>query len=112
MTVNATTGAPNTPLLVPGASGDVTLRIDNPKPFNLTLTSVTGSSSPSSVTGPGCTITNSGVTFTSPGVLSTNLPANTTTQVHLTGAAAMSTSSANACQGQTFTFSVTVTVQK
>ena len=77
------------------------------------LTGVTGGPNPLAVTGgPSCTIANSGVTFTAPGVLNINIPHNSTTPVNLSGAAAMNPSSANGCQGQTFTIPVSITVKQ
>jgi hypothetical protein len=109
VTVNATTGTPTTPL-IPGSAGDVTLQVDNPNSFAVTLTSVTGTGVITPDAGhSGCSPT--GVTFTDQSGLSVNIPANGTTPIELTGAASMSTLSDSACQGATFTIPVEIGVQ-
>lgn len=110
VTVAAATGTPSAPLM-PGGSGDVTLQVTNPNGYAVTLVSVTGAGSVTADAGhPGCTTT--GVTFTSQPSLSLSIAANSTTQVDLPAAAAMSASSSAGCQGATFSIPVTITVQK
>ena len=110
VTMAATTGTPGTPLL-PGGSGDVTLKVTNTNNYAVTLVSVSGAGSVSADGGhPGCTTT--GITFTSQTSLNISIAANGTTQVDLPNAASMSAASSSGCQGATFSIPVTITVQK
>jgi YbbR domain-containing protein len=99
--------------LYPGVSGDVLIKLDNPNPYAVTVTAVSGSGSITADGGhAGCTTT--GVTFTNQTGLSLVVPAkvgavNGTLQTTLTGAASMSNASLNACQGATFTIPVSLT---
>jgi hypothetical protein len=110
VSVSATTGTPTTPL-IPGGTGDVTLKVTNPNNVVVTLTTVTGNGAITADGGhPGCSPT--GVTFTNQ-TPNLTVPANATDfAVSLSGAAAMSTSSANGCQGATFSVPVAITVQQ
>jgi hypothetical protein len=111
VTITATAGTPTTPLL-PDSTGDVTLQVDNPNAFAVTLVSVTGSGSITADSAhSGCNP--SVVTFTPQTGLSISIPASTTGyQVDLPAAAAMSSSAADACQGATFSIPITIAVQK
>ncbi len=109
VTVTAATGTPSTPL-VPGGSGDVILQVSNPNAFAVTLVSVSGNGTITAAGGIGTCTT--GVTFTNQSSLNDTLNPSTTTQVDLTGAASMSTSSPTGCQGATFSIPVTITVHK
>src|SRR5690349_8384259 len=92
--VSATTSAS----LYPGQTGNVTLKINNPNPYNVRVTAVAGSGTITADAGhSGCTTT--GVTFTDQSSLTLDVSANTATEFTLNGAAAMSNSSLNACQG-------------
>jgi hypothetical protein len=109
VTISATAGTPATPLL-PGGTGDVTLQVINSNSFAVTLTGVTANGT---ITASGsCSPASSYVTFTAPGSLSTNVPANGTTQVDLPGAASMSLTTPAVCQSASFKIPVTITVQK
>jgi hypothetical protein len=110
VTVTALAGGDTpTSVLLPGATGDVILRISNPNSSAVTLTSVTGNGTITADAGhPTCTTT--GVSFTSQTGMSTSIAASSTTLVHLPGAASMSTASSNGCQGATFSIPVAVTV--
>jgi hypothetical protein len=112
LTVTAGAGTPSTPLL-PGGTGDVALTVTNPNNFAVTLVSVAGNGAIIADGGhPGCT---TGVTFTAPtgSPLPVTILANSTNQVvDLPGAAAMSLTAANACQGATFSIPVTIVVHK
>ena len=101
---------PNTALL-PGSSGEVVVNVHNPNAFAVSLVSVAadGSISVSGGLG-GCTAANSGVSFTPQTGLSVSIPAATTKLVRLPGAASMSSTSSNGCQGATFSIPVTITV--
>jgi hypothetical protein len=113
LTVTAGAGTPSTPLL-PGGTGDVALTVTNPNNFAVTLVSVAGNGAITADGGhPGCTTT--GVTFTAPtgSPLPVTILANSTNQVvDLPGAAAMSLTASNACQGATFSIPVTIVVHK
>ena len=111
VTLNATAGSPSTPLY-PGGTADVSLEVNNPNAYAVTLRSVTGNGTIQPDAGhAGCTTT--GVTFTSQTGLTTTIPANANgARIDLTGAVTMSTSSSNGCQGAIFSIPVTITVQK
>ena len=96
--------------LLPGGSADVILRVDNQNTFAVTLTNATFSGSPSVTGGSGCTSANAGVTFATQTGLSIAVPAGSSL-VHLPGAASMALSSANGCQGATFSMPVSIRVQ-
>jgi hypothetical protein len=108
VTVAATAGPPSA-LLYPGGTGDVALQVTNPNNYAVTLVSVVATGGTITASN-GCSPT--GVSFTSQPSLSIPIAASATTQVHLSGAASMSSASANACQGATFSIPVTITVRK
>jgi hypothetical protein len=107
--VSASTSA----TLYPGVSGDVLIKLDNPNPYTVTVTAITGNGTIAADGGhSGCTTT--GVTFANQSSLSLVVPAKSggvdgVLQTTLTGAASMSNASLNACQGATFTIPVTLT---
>jgi hypothetical protein len=109
--LSATAGTASTPLY-PGGTGDVSLEVNNPNSYAVTLVSVSGDGTITPDAGhSACTTT--GVTFSYQSGLSTTIPASTTNfPVHLSGAVSMSTSSSNGCQGATFSIPVTITVHK
>jgi predicted ribosomally synthesized peptide with SipW-like signal peptide len=111
VTVAASTATPSTALL-PGGTGDVTLKVTNPNGYAVTLVSVTGTGGAISADAghPGCTTT--GVTFTNQTGLSTTIPASSTSIIDLAGAAVMSAASSAGCQGATFSIPVTIAVHK
>ena len=101
--------------LYPGVSGDVTLRISNPNPFPVRVTSVTIDGDNDDIESDGghgsCSPT--GVSFTNQTGLTIDVPAksggtNGSATATLSGAASMSNASANGCQGATFTIPVTM----
>lgn len=101
--VSATTVAD----LYPGTSGNVKLEINNPNPYPVRVTSVSGSGTITPDAGhSGCSPT--GVTFTDQTGLTIDVPANGTQAATLNNAASMSNASANACQGATFTIPVSL----
>jgi hypothetical protein len=100
--------ASTTAQLYPGGSGDVLIKINNPNPYAVRVTSVTGSGTITSDKGATCDAS-TGVTFTNQSSLTLDVTASTATQFTLTGAVAMSNASANACQGAVFTIPVTLT---
>ena len=105
--------ASTTATLYPGVSGDVLIKLDNPNPYAVTVTAITGNGTITADAGhSGCTTT--GVTFTNQTGLNLAIPAkvgstNGTLQTTLTNAASMSNASLNACQGATFTIPVSLT---
>ena len=102
--VSASTGA----TLYPGVTGDVKLQISNPNPYNVRVTAVSANGAITADAGhSGCTTT--GVTFTNQSSLTIDIAKNSSTTTTLTGAAAMSNASLNACQGATFTIPVSLT---
>jgi hypothetical protein len=106
-----TSQTPNS-YLSPGEIGEVILNVDNPNSAAMDLTSVIADGSISVSGGSGCTAANSGVSFSNQPGLSISLPANATTLVRLPGAASMSTTSANGCQGANFSIPVTISVSQ
>ena len=104
--------ASTTATLYPGVSGDVLIKLDNPNPYAVTVTGISGNGTITADAGhSGCTTT--GVTFTNQTGLNLTVPAKVgatdgTLQTTLTGAASMSNASLNACQGATFTIPVTI----
>jgi hypothetical protein len=93
--------------LYPGANGSVVLRVTNPNPFQVRVTTVTGNGAITSNAGAACTAA-TGVTFTNQTGLTNDVAANTTATVTLAGAVSMSNSSDNSCQGAVFSIPVTV----
>lgn len=110
VTVAALTGgdAPSTEL-VPGGTADVVLRVSNPNPYAVVLTSASGIGAVG-VTGGVGACPSSGVTFTNQTGLAITIPASSDTLVHLAGAASMSATSPTGCQGATFGLPVAITV--
>ena len=109
--VSAATGA----TLYPGATGDVLIKLSNPNPFPVRVTSVTLRGTNADIAPDaghsGCSPT--GVSFTDKTGLAIDVPAKTngadgTTQATLSGAVSMSNASVDACQGATFSIPVTI----
>jgi hypothetical protein len=110
VTLAAATATPKTSLL-PGATGDVTLEVDNPNSFPVTLVNVTQAGAITADSGhPSCTDT--AVTFTNQTSLGQTVPPSSTVTVDLPGAVAMGQASSPGCQGATFSIPVTITAQK
>lgn len=106
LTTSATTVSGD--LLYPGATADVSLAVDNPNPFPVTITSIVGSGAITSDTGPACDAA-TGVVFTDPPSPSLAVGASSSATFTLTGAVAMDNSSDDSCQGATFTIPVVLT---
>ena len=97
--------------LYPGGSAEAILKVFNPNGYPVQVVSIVSAGVPSA--GNGCSPT--GVHFTAPTSFTDarfTLPADQSTVLHLAGAMSMDGTSASACQGQTFSLSVTVTVKK
>jgi len=111
VTLNAVAGNPSTPLY-PGGTGDVSLEVNNPNAYAVTLVSVAGNGTITPDAGhSSCTTT--GVTFTNQSGLSTIIPASASGyQIRLPGAVSMGSSSSSGCQRATFSIPVTITVDK
>jgi hypothetical protein len=98
-------------VLYPGGSADAIVKISNPNGYTVHVVAITATGT--ATAGNGCTPT--GIAFTAPTSFTAaqfTLPANQSTALDLAGAVSMDTTSASACQGQTFSLPVTVTVQK
>lgn len=97
--------------LYPGGSGALKLKLSNPNNFPVRITAVTLTSGGSiTSSSPACNTAGHGVTFTNQSGLTVDLAANASNEVvTLAGSVQMSTLSANACQGVTFTIPVDVT---
>ncbi len=96
-------------LLYPGGTGDVKLTINNPNPYPVEVTSIAQTpSSTITASGGSGTCTTTGVSFTDQ-TGNWVVPANGSQTVTLSGAAAMSNSSDDGCQGALFTIPVTLT---
>jgi hypothetical protein len=102
--VSASTSA----TLYPGATGDVTLSIDNPNPYPVTVTDVVGSGPIDSDATAECDAS-TGVTFADQTGLSLDVPAGGDATFTLGGSAQMDNSSHTSCQGAVFTIPVTLT---
>jgi hypothetical protein len=101
--VSASTSA----TLYPGATGDVSIRINNPNPYPVRVTTVSGSGAITSDAGAACDAS-TGVSFTDQTGLTLNVPASAAATFTLTGAASMSNASDNTCQGAVFTVPVSL----
>lgn len=101
--VSATTAA----TLYPGATGNVRISINNPNPYAVTVTSVTGNGAITSDKGAACNAS-TGVTFTNQTGLSQVVPAAGSATFTLNGVVAMSNASDDSCQGAVFTIPVTL----
>ena len=102
--ISATTAA----TLYPGATGNVEIKINNPNPYPVRVTSVTGTgaATPDSAHAAGCTTT--GVAFVDKTGLTIDIAASGTTTQTLNNAVTMSNASSNGCQGATFTLPVSI----
>jgi hypothetical protein len=100
--------ASTTAQLYPGGTGDMKLRINNPNPYAVTVTTVTGSGTITSDKGAACNAA-TGVTFTNQTGQTLSVPASSAVTFTLTGSVAMSNASDNSCQGGVFTIPVTLT---
>ena len=91
--------------LYPGVNGDVIVKLSNPNPYPVHITSISNGSGGITADLAGCV--NTGVTFNPPASVDWTVPANDSAQFTLAGAAHMSNSSDDGCQGAVFTIPVT-----
>jgi len=96
--------------LIPGGTGDVLLRVNNPNGYSVQVSAISANGSISASN----SCSTSGVTFTSPASYAaaqfTLAPGSNL--LRLSSALAMNLSVSSACQGATFTIPVSVTVQR
>ncbi|HEY6567831.1 MAG TPA: hypothetical protein VI341_09985 [Actinomycetota bacterium] len=102
--VSASTSA----TLFPGATGDVSLRINNPNPYPVRVTAVSGAGTIDSDKTAACDAS-TGVTFTDQTGLTLDIPASSAQTFTLSGSVSMSNSSHTDCQGAVFTIPVNLT---
>ena len=96
--------------LYPGATGSVKLKVTNPNPFPVRITTVTKQSGGTITSDKGAACNAStGVTFTDQTGLALDLAGGATSTFTLSGAVSMTNASDNTCQGAIFTIPVDVT---
>jgi hypothetical protein len=93
--------------LYPGGTGDLYIKVTNPNPFAVTITTVTGAGAITSDKGAACDAV-TGVTYTTTTGLSQAVAAGATVTFSLAGKMAMSNASDNSCQGAIFTVPITL----
>jgi hypothetical protein len=93
--------------LYPGGTGDISIKVTNPNPFAVSITSVTGAGTITSDKGAACDAA-TGVTYTITTGLSQAVAAGATVTFSLVGKMAMSNASDNSCQGAIFTVPITL----
>lgn len=96
--------------LIPGGTGDVLLRVNNPNGYSVQVSAITANGS---ITASNGCLTD-GITFTSPASYGSSqfTLAPGSNLLRLSSALAMNLSVSSACQGTTFTIPVSVTVQR
>ena len=96
--------------LYPGSNGAVKLKVTNPNPFAVRITTVTKQASGTITSDKGAACNAStGVTFTDQTGLALDVAGGATSTFTLSGAVSMSNASDNTCQGAIFTIPVDVT---
>jgi hypothetical protein len=108
--------------LIPGHTADLLIEVNNPNTNSVTITSiaqdgpvtVSGGDNCTSDTGsePAISLGNSGVSIPTQTDLSIVAPSGNAVLVHVPAGAAMSSASANGCQGASFQIPVSVTAQQ
>jgi hypothetical protein len=97
-------------LLLPGGTGDVFIRVNNPNGYAVKVIAVTGAGTITASGGTG-TCTNTAVTFTNQSPTSGNtIAANSSATFSYPGAAAMGANPDQGCQNATFTIPISVTI--
>jgi len=104
--------ASTTATLYPGADGNVLIKINNPNPYPVQVTDVTGNGAITADSGHSTCGSDAGhptgVTFSNQTGQTINVPASGSNQTTLTNAAHMSSASDDSCQGATFTIPVSL----
>ena len=103
--------AVTTGLLYPGGNGDVYITVNNPNPYPVSVTGVTGTTAIVTTDNNSTCDAATGVTFTNQTPSTFTVAANSTGSMTFTGAAHMSNASDNTCQGETFAIPVSITGQ-
>ena len=98
--------ATTTAQLYPGGTADVKIKISNPNPYPVRITSITGNGAITSDKGAACDAS-TGVTYTNQSG-TFDVAANSDASFTLLGAVAMSNASDNTCQGAVFTVPVSL----
>ena len=98
--------ATTTAQLYPGGTADVKIKINNPNPYPVRVTTINGSGAITSDKGAACDAS-TGVTFTNQSG-TFDVAANSNASFTLAGAVAMSNASDNSCQGAVFTVPVSL----
>lgn len=98
--------ATTTAQLYPGGTADVKIKISNPNPYPVRITSITGNGAITSDKGAACDAS-TGVNYTNQSG-TFDVAANSDASFTLLGAVAMSNSSDNTCQGAVFTVPVSL----
>ena len=93
--------------LYPGATGNVKIKIDNPNPYPVRVTSVAGNGAITSDKGAACDAS-TGVTYTDQSSLTLDVGASTSATFTLAGSVSMSNASDDSCQDAVFTIPVTL----
>ena len=93
--------------LYPGATGSVKLKVDNPNPYPIRITSVSGNGAITSDKGAACDAS-TGVAFSNQTGLTLDVPASSNATFTLANAVSMSNASDNSCQGAVFTIPVSL----
>jgi hypothetical protein len=94
--------------LYPGATGNLKLRVTNPNPFPVRITTVSGNGTITSDKGAACDAS-TGVTFTNQTGLTLDLAAGATGTLTVPSSVSMTNASDNSCQGAVFTVPVSIT---
>ena len=97
--------------LIPGGTSDLTLTLNNPNSFAVTLVGIAQNGNGPDP-GSGCTASNSGVSVPSQTGLSIPVASGASVNITIPNGASMSAASASACQGKQFNLPVNLTVQR
>ena len=100
--------ATTTAQLFPGGTADVKIKISNPNPYPVRITSITGNGAITSDKGAACDAS-TGVTFTNQTGLTLDLAAGATGTLTVPSSVSMTNASDNSCQGAVFTVPVSIT---
>jgi hypothetical protein len=110
VTVLAATGTP-TSKLIPGGSADLTVTLDNPNSYPVSIVSITQNGSVNPVGGIG-SCSNTGVTVPTQTGLNIAVASGSSVNVDIPNGASMDATSDSGCQGASFQIPVNITVQK